>query len=68
MMPAWITSLVRLRDTVWVTAGEATMSPAERAFVEENAEDRDADRIARAELGGFDPNILLGFPDTDRHD
>lgn len=39
------------------------MSPGERAFVEESAEDRDADAITRATFGGGDPDRLLGFPD-----
>jgi hypothetical protein len=60
-MPAWISKLFGWRSPSWVTPGEATMSPAERAFVEESAEDRDADQIVRAQLGGFDPNALLDF-------
>jgi hypothetical protein len=44
----------------WVSADEAVMSPAERAFVEERAEDRNADQLVAATLGGgFDPNRFL---------
>jgi hypothetical protein len=39
----------------WVSPDEAWMSPAERAFVEERPEDRDADQIVAGTLGGLDP-------------
>jgi hypothetical protein len=67
-MLAWISKLFSWRSPSWVTPGEANMSPAERAFVEESAEDRDTDQIVRAQIGGFDPDTLLGFPDSGRHD
>jgi len=63
-----ISNFFRRRDDPWVSPDEAHMSAAERAFVEERAEDRDFDQVIRAQLGGFDPDGLLGFPESERHD
>ena len=35
------------------------MSPAERRFVEESVDDRQADEFVGEHLGGVDPNRLL---------
>jgi hypothetical protein len=54
-------------DGSWRSGAEATMSPEERSFVEESAENRDFDQVTRATFGGGDPNRLLGFPDDHEH-
>lgn len=39
---------------------EEHMSPEERRFVDESAEDRQADEESKAHLGGIDPDRFLG--------
>ena len=47
---------------------EEQMSPAERAFVDESVEDHEADEFVEGQLGGIDPDRLLGDEGRPRDD
>jgi len=56
----WDRLFGRRRDAaVRREAEEEQMSPAERRFVEESVDDRQADEFVGEHLGGVDPNRLL---------